>query len=164
MNNCQSINIGSSLYYHKIVFGDSYEDCLKSALDIIMQDFTIFGLKKVALSHDNKQVVKGILDYTFSDDTNLVYQSVKNNKGIQKQNGYFTDITIKDIDAQCLNEWCNKFVKTLDGNMTISAYETDVIRRVFARRSNGNVVYLTIKSVDISDDNKVAINIEEDEK
>lgn len=152
--------------FKKVIYGDTYEDCLKTLIAYLTDNkFSIFGLKRVA--QGNKGTVdefgiESVIQYTFEDDENIIYQSVKTNKPVMRRNQI--ELQVLKLDDTYLNNWCKPYITQAEGYAAIGVAEKGVDRRIYVKNEKGNIVTLTIRSVAITDPNKVAIYVEEEEK
>lgn len=158
MKMCEIITL-SYYQYRKVIYGDTYEDCLKTLIANLSNDYTIFGVKRTAQGDKCSMEENGIVaasEYTFSDDSSLVYQTVKSNMRMKGQEAI--TLQVLELDDNFLNKWCEQYVSKDD------LMEFGICRRIFARNRKGNILTLTISDVEITDIDKVAIYIEEEEK
>lgn len=165
MNMCEIINI-SYYNYQYVIYGNTYEDCLKTLIAYLTDNnFHIFGVKRIA--HGNKGTIdefgiESVIQYTFEDDENIIYQSVKTNKPVMRRNQ--VELQVLKLDDTYLNNWCKPYITQAEGYAAIGVAENGVDRRIYIKNEKGNIATLNIKAVDITDKNKVAIYINETEK
>ena len=73
-------------------------------------------------------------------------------------------ISLKGLECIDLNNWCKPYITQAEGYAAIGVAEKGVDRRIYVKNEKGNIVTLTVRSVAITDPNKVAIYVEEEEK